>query len=201
MIVTTGDDGTTNEFTAVTCRYVPMISESGVRVVALEIAFDPSNERPLAPYKCPNHRLERVLFSPRSVKRIRPYSPDLPMGASGPRPVETRVALAYADALDAVMQTHRLSTRSYFRAARDNIERGDRASIEPNVEILVKEVQRADARGLWAGTEVRDQLQQEVRRRLGRATPDEIAMAARLLAWFPGGDAPTYAAMWHTPLP
>lgn len=199
LVVTTGDEDETNEFVAVTCRYVPVTHESGTRHVALEVAFDPEVRRPMRPYQCPAHRLERILFSPRFVKRIRPYLDETLATLSGHQTgTESRVALAYADALADVARANGASVTAYFVGARHNIEQGDRASVEPNLKIMMEEIDRTTP-GLWTNAENVDLLRTRLREHLPNARPEEIAIASRLLAWYPGGDAPTFAAMWYAP--
>ncbi len=65
--------GRDREVVAVTCRYVP-VDNRGQRQVAIEVAFDPDNERPSEVYYCPEQRLSRLLLAPGQIRRISPYA-------------------------------------------------------------------------------------------------------------------------------
>lgn len=73
LVVTVRKGGPNQEIVSVSCRYVP-VGSGDRRQIAVELAFDPKNNKPTQPYYCPTERLQRVLLAPRDVVRIRPYA-------------------------------------------------------------------------------------------------------------------------------
>ena len=62
------------EVTALTCAYVPAVSPDGEVSVAIEPVWDPRVQNPESIYTCPEEHLERLLLSPRRLKKVRPYT-------------------------------------------------------------------------------------------------------------------------------
>ena len=58
----------------ITCQYVPVVSATGAKQVAVELAWDPAEPHPTHRYLCPTTRLERVLIDPRRIRSVRPYA-------------------------------------------------------------------------------------------------------------------------------
>lgn len=66
-------DGTQHDLCTIVCQWVPTISATGKRGVAIEIVFDPGVPNPTEPYYCPTERLRRELLSPLRVDTVGPY--------------------------------------------------------------------------------------------------------------------------------
>ena len=73
LIVTSDAPEVPKEIAAVSCRYVPAIDANGLRAVAVEVVFDPTQPAPSNAYFCPPQQLQQLLVDPRAIRRIRPY--------------------------------------------------------------------------------------------------------------------------------
>lgn len=69
------DDGNEQEVLALTARYVPATLPSGARRVVMQLAYDPAQKNPLAPYYCPRGRIGMRLVMPHRITGIRAYEP------------------------------------------------------------------------------------------------------------------------------
>lgn len=62
-------------YVAVLCRYAVVASgKDGVLSVAIELVLDPGNPEPKEMYYCPEERLERKVFPPAKIRKIKPYA-------------------------------------------------------------------------------------------------------------------------------
>ncbi len=67
------DDGSMRTLLAITCRYLPVMSSTGIPSVGIEVVSDPTHPNPVEPYYCTPQNLHRTLIAPVRVRSIRPY--------------------------------------------------------------------------------------------------------------------------------
>ena len=109
---------------------------------------------------------------------------------------ENRVALLFANALESVLSTFAKATpTAHFGGAKLNIEHGDAASVEPNLQLIAGEVEQT-IESAWANIDVGDHVRTVLKRSMTNASTAEIEVAARFLARWPGSDAQTYVNTW-----
>jgi len=107
------------------------------------------------------------------------------------------LALAIVDAFGSAQSTFGPGSRSaYLFGARHNITAGDDASIDPNLRVVAKDLERTVPD--WkARAEVRRHLKVALRSRLAGATPEQIRATAELLAPLVDGDADEITHRWR----
>ncbi len=85
VVATLRSEQGTRHVVALSCRYVPADLPAGGRGVAVEIPYDPAQQRPTESYDCESSAVQRILVSPKDLLRVRPYS-GAPVEAGGPAP-------------------------------------------------------------------------------------------------------------------